>query len=275
MRETMWDRDRLEEVLDSLQDRSPQVLFGGPPGTGKTWVAEKIARYMTNDAPLLTKTVQFHPSYGYEEFVEGLRPSAGESGALTFAPVDGVILELAKLAQGSDDPHVLIIDEMNRANIPRVFGELLHQLEYRGQPIRLLYSDDFELPPNLHIIGTMNTADRSIRSIDIALRRRFDIFDCPPDAHVLDRYYSNGAATNDVPNLIEGFQALNASLTERLDRHHTIGHSFFMVHHFTAKKLNHVWRHQLEPLIEEYFFDQPDVAAEFILQELWPAADVG
>ncbi len=269
--ETLWTRTALEEVLDSLRDSSPQVLLAGPPGTGKTWVAERIARYLTNDAPLTTRTVQFHPSYGYEEFVEGLRPVVHGS-ALAFERVDGVILEIAKAAQESDSPHVLIVDEMNRANIPRVFGELLHQLEYRDQPIRLLYSDNFALPANVHIIGTMNTADRSIRSIDVALRRRFDIFNCPPNPDILGRYYGQGAAgpRTDVPHLVAGFEKLNEELVKLLDRHHTIGHSFFMTKHFAPHDLQRVWTHQLSPLIEEYFFDQPDVAAEFTLEKFWP-----
>src|SRR4029077_1405184 len=126
-------------------------------------------------------TVQFHPSYGYEEFVEGLRPVVAD-GAVSFQRVDGVILQMASVMASTEATHVLIIDELNRANIPRVFGELLYLLEYRGQAIDLQYSERFRLPSNLRIIATMNTADRSIRSIDVALRRRFEVFECPSDA---------------------------------------------------------------------------------------------
>ena len=117
-----------------------------------------------------------------------------------------------------DRPYVLIIDEMNRANLPRVFGDLMYLLEYRDEPIDLQYSRGFRLPCNLLFIGTMNTADRSIRSIDIALRRRFQVFECPPDVRILERYYeSNG--TNHVPDLFTGFVRLNEELQEYLDKH--------------------------------------------------------
>lgn len=123
-----------------------------------------------------------HPSYGYEEFVEGLRPIADDKGAITFARVNGVILQMAEEMEGSDETRVLVIDELNRANIPRVFGELLFLLEYRDKTIDLQFSPGFSLPANLKVIATMNTADRSTRSIDVALRRRFEIFECPPAA---------------------------------------------------------------------------------------------
>lgn len=120
--QTLWTREALEEVLDSLQDDSPQVILAGPPGTGKTWVAERIARYLTNDAPLCRRVVQFHPTYGYEEFVEGLRPELQNDTQLAFRRVDGEVLELAREAAGSDGPYVLVIDEMNRANVPESSG---------------------------------------------------------------------------------------------------------------------------------------------------------
>ncbi len=134
-----------QEVIEALTDDSPQIILAGPPGTGKTWVAERIARYLTGDQPLAHRVVQFHPSYGYEEFVEGLRPVV-EHGAVDFRRVDGVVLDMVKQLKAENERAVLIIDEMNRANLPRVFGELLYLLEYRGKPINLLYSKDFELP---------------------------------------------------------------------------------------------------------------------------------
>jgi len=144
--QTLWPREHLEDVLHSLTDASPQVILAGPPGTGKTWVAQLLARYLTDDGPLQHRTVQFRPSYGYEEFVEGLRPEVTESSALAFRRLDGIVLQMSHTARASEDPHVVIIDEMNRANIPKVFGELMYLLEYRDEPINLLYTEAFELP---------------------------------------------------------------------------------------------------------------------------------
>jgi 5-methylcytosine-specific restriction endonuclease McrBC GTP-binding regulatory subunit McrB len=168
-----------------------------------------------------------------------------------------------------DEVRVLVIDEMNRANLPKVFGELLYLLEYRERPIELQYSAGFRLPSKLLMIGTMNTADRSIRAIDVALRRRFDVFECGPNAAVLEKFYES--AENDVPDLLDGFIALNAALTAHLDRHHTVGHAFFMTDPMNATRLRHVWTHKIGPLIEEYFFDQPDAAAEFSVERFWPS----
>ena len=115
----------------------------------------------------------------------------------------------------------------------------------------------------------MNTADRSIRSIDIALRRRFDVVECPPDSVVLARFYEQGP-TNEVADLVEGFEKLNGALTDEIDLHHTIGHAFFMTTKpMTRDRLAQIWRRKIGPLISEYFFDQPDRAASFIPSRFW------
>ena len=265
--ETLWTRTELEELVRTLETSGPQVILAGPPGTGKTWVAEKVAHYLTRGVSGATRIVQFHPSYSYEDFIEGLRPEV-EDGAVSFQRVDGVVLEMTSEIEDEDSLHVLVVDEMNRANLPRVLGELMYLFEYRDKPVALRYTKSFSLPPNLRFIGTMNTADRSIRSIDVALRRRFDIFECAPSAEILRRYYK--MHTSEVENLIEGFENLNAALEEQLDRHHTIGHTFFMASPMTPQELQRVWTRKVGPLIEEYFFDQPDIAREFTLERYWP-----
>ena len=187
-----------EEVVDLLEDKR-QIIFQGPPGTGKTFVARRLARYYEEQGGG-AEIVQFHPSYAYEDFVEGYRPRLlnGQPG---FELVEGPLKRLAHRAnEDRDHIYVLVIDELNRGNVAKVFGELYYLLEYRDDRIRLQYADDlgagedarFGLPPNLWIVATMNTADRSIALMDAALRRRFyfvDYFpDRPPVAGLLDRW---------------------------------------------------------------------------------------
>jgi 5-methylcytosine-specific restriction endonuclease McrBC GTP-binding regulatory subunit McrB len=145
--------------------------------------------------------------------------------------------------------------------------------EYRNQLVDLQHSQGFALPENVLFIATMNTADKSIRSIDTALRRRFEVFECLPDVDVLKRFYGRGGAQNHVSDLAEGFVALNDQLTSELDRHHTIGQTFFMKEQMTVDRLGQIWARQIFPLIEEYFFDLPEVAAQYTIDAFWPSVN--
>ena len=127
--------------------------------------AKHVIDYLTQGDPGRSRIVQFHPTYGYEEFIEGLRPVV-DHGEIKFDRVDGLLLAYVKEIARDTGPSFLLIDEMNRANLARVFGELMYLFEYRDEPIDLRYTRGWELPANLKFIGTMNTADRSIRSID-------------------------------------------------------------------------------------------------------------
>jgi 5-methylcytosine-specific restriction endonuclease McrBC GTP-binding regulatory subunit McrB len=164
---------------------------------------------------------------------------------------------------------------MNRANIARVFGELMFLLEYRDKSIQLMIDNrDYSLPPNLIIIGTMNTVDRSARSLDIAMRRRFRFFQLLPDVEVLKNMYSkpNSVLLNDLgQELYTGFEKLNEKLRNELDRHHTIGHSFFIHKRMTKEKLRNIWNQEIFPIIEEYFFDDDKQTAEYSLNAFWPS----
>ncbi|MFC7673279.1 McrB family protein [Mycolicibacterium sp. GCM10028919] len=271
IRETHWDKQEIEDLTETLRSRRRQIILAGPPGTGKTFVAEKIARYLTDGRLDAVHIVQFHPTFSYEDFVEGLRPTA-KDGQVAFDIVEGKLIKIADAARAvAPEPVVLIIDEINRANLPSVFGELLYLLEYRGKEIQLLHRDQFSLPDNLFIIGTMNTADRSIRSVDTALRRRFDIFDCAPRPEILERYYDREDNLTQVEDLIDGFTRLNEQLRNHIDEHHTIGQSFFMRSTYTADDLRRTWQRQIRPLIGEYFFDQPAMVEEFSFEGLWPS----
>lgn len=273
---TGLDPDQLAEIIGALRGASPQIMLAGPPGTSKTWIARQLATYLTSGDPSRNRFVQFHPSYSYESFIEGLRPVTRE-GTIHFERTPGVVKELVEsmtrdgLASDPDTDYVIVIDEANRANLPRVLGELMFLFEYRDESIRLQHSDEFKLPSNLRFIGTMNTADRSIRSIDMALRRRFEVFELGPDVNILERHY---ATQNDlqVEGLLDGFAALNQALADSIDRHHTVGHAFFMRPRLDVPALRAIWQRKVFPLVEEFFFDQPEMTAQFTLERFWPAA---
>jgi MoxR-like ATPase len=272
--ETLLPDNVLNGMIDSLRGNQPQLILAGPPGTSKTWVAQRLATYLTRGRKSAVRVVQFHPSYTYEAFIEGLRPVPGRSG-VSFEVTPGVVLQVVRDMRVSGHlndpnyPYVIIMDEANRANLPRVMGELLYLMEYRDQGISLQLSKDFRLPSNLIFIATMNTADRSVRSIDAAMRRRFDIFELGPDTDVLKQYLE----ANNVERaqyLLDGLSRLNEHLGNHLDRHHTIGHSFFMRPDMSPVVLQEVWKRKLLPLIEEYYYDQPDGMDPLSVDQLWP-----
>ncbi|MGW7355484.1 DUF4357 domain-containing protein [Streptomyces sp. NPDC054802] len=265
------DRTWLEEMRELLTDERQLVLYG-PPGTGKTYLAMKLAEYF-GGGPEQVKIVQFHPSYAYEDFFEGFRPvEDAETREVAFRLTAGPLRELADLASREGNrhiPHFLIIDEINRANLAKVFGELYFLLEYRTRSVRLTYSgDDFALPPNLFVIGTMNTADRSIALVDAAMRRRFAFVELSPRAEptagLLARWLKREGRDLEPAHLLD---ALNARID---DSDFAIGPSYLMKPGvYRDGGLERTWRTKILPLLEEHHYGEGlDVVARYGLAAL-------
>ena len=191
--ETGFLQAELARWVAAIQ-RKRQAIFYGPPGTGKTFIARMLAQHLIGGGDGFWELVQFHPAYAYEDFIQGIRPRPTASGGLEYPVVRGRFLEFCQKAAQCKGPCVLIIDEINRANLARVFGELMYLLEYRDENIRLAASDQgFRIPSNVYLIGTMNTADRSIALVDHALRRRFAFIKLEPQYMVLDAFHRKTA----------------------------------------------------------------------------------
>ena len=256
--------------------RSLNVILYGPPGTGKTYATalmcvetcdgkeapggeELGVRYRELVTEGRIEFVTFHQSYGYEEFVEGLRPETGSDAGISLTPTDGVLKRMAERAREASEgePYVLVIDEINRANVSKVLGELITLLEEDKRQgaenevaVTLPHSGErFTLPANLHLLGTMNTADRSIALLDTALRRRFRFEELAPDPDLLEE--AAEATGVDLPALLH---AMNERLEWLLDRDHLIGHAWFMTAGSRAE-VDDVMRHKIIPLLAEYFYE--------------------
>jgi hypothetical protein len=247
--ETGLDLATLERWVRAIERKRQAVLYG-PPGTGKTYVAERLAKHLVGNGNGFIELVQFHPTYSYEDFIQGIRPKARKDGGLDFLLVPGRFLEFCEKATHRSGPCVLILDEINRANLSRVFGELMYLLEYRDKEIPLSGGERFAIPSNVRLIGTMNTADRSIALVDHALRRRFAFLELYPNYDVLEKYHAvNGFSAT---GLVETLKRVNKQIG---DHHYMVGISFFLRRDIKAQ-IEDIWQMEIEPYLEEYFFDQ-------------------
>lgn len=285
----------LTALVEALERRGQAVLYG-PPGTGKTYTALRLAvrwlgelsgglpdvdPYAEPGTPAFRRTltqltvagrlttVTFHPSYGYEDFVEGFRPVKGGSGGLVLDRVDGVFKRVCRAAAADPGrPYLVIVDELNRGNLPKIFGELITLLEKdkRGFQVLLPLSQElFTVPENVYLIGTMNTADRSIRMLDAAIRRRFAFLEQLPDSAPLQ-----GCHVEQL-HLADLLDALNQRVRTHLDREKQIGQAFFLPNGApvdSVSGLAGIVRDEILPLLQEYAYDDYSMLAAFLGEAL-------
>lgn len=273
------DRAELVRLVDLLSVKK-NLILQGPPGTGKTWLAKRLARALIGRAaplPDQLRSVQFHPSLAYEDFVRGYRPS-GAGLALT----DGIFLQVVEAAQAQPDlPHVLIIEEINRGNPAQVFGEMLTLLEHtkrsRADAMELAYrkapGEKVHVPENLHIIGTMNIADRSLALVDLALRRRFAFVSLEP---TLNGAWAEWCRNRGMPEAtIDLIRDRMTMLNDMIAQDRTLGPQFCVGHSYVTPSEDevenaHDWFSEvidteIGPLLAEYWFDAPERARDAVM----------
>jgi 5-methylcytosine-specific restriction protein B len=256
--ETYLDESLLDTWVHAIHRKGQAVLYG-PPGTGKTYLARRLAKHLISEKDGFVELVQFHPAYTYEDFMQGIRPQRTDNG-LDYPTVPGRFLDFCKRARDCQEQGicVLIIDEINRANLAQVFGELMYLLEYREDKVALAGGKPFSIPKNVRIIGTMNTADRSIALVDHALRRRFAFLPLYPDMEILRKFHADTGHA--VESLIQLIEEVNQEIN---DPQYAIGTSFFLDQDLKTN-LKVIWQMEIEPYLQEYFFDQADKVESFV-----------
>ena len=252
------------ETLVNVLKMKKNIILQGAPGVGKTFTAKRLAYSIIGSKnPDRVQMIQFHQSYSYEDFIEGYRPT--ENG---FTIKKGSFYKFCKLAEDDDEnDYFFIIDEINRGNLSKLFGELFMLIEKdkRGIELQLLYSDEnFSVPPNVYIIGMMNTADRSLAMLDYALRRRFSFFTMKPGFNTIGfQTYQDSLKSDAFKKLISCIKQLNSKIAAdiSLGEGFCIGHSYFCgltAKTATVQTLTSIIEYELIPLLKEYWFDEPE-----------------
>ena len=269
LEEVYMDKNKYDTLV-ALVEKKKNVILQGAPGVGKTFAAKRLAySIMGVKDPSRVMMVQFHQSYSYEDFIMGFRPTQ-EGG---FELKHGAFYDFCKSAEvdSEDTPYFFIIDEINRGNLSKIFGELFMLIESdkRGIELKLLYADEkFSVPKNVYIIGMMNTADRSLAMMDYALRRRFAFFDMDPGFNTKGfRQYQEGLQSDKFNKLIDCVESLNADIAsdDSLGEGFCIGHSYFCELKETSDQtLSGIVEFELAPLLKEYWFDEPAKAKTWI-----------
>ena len=258
----------VSDVL-SLIEKRKQVIFYGPPGTGKTFIIKAMANAIAPSENV--QLIQFHPSFSYEDFFEGYRPRvSADEKTMLFEKSPGPLRRMAeKATTNPNEKFVLIIDEINRGNLAKVFGELYFLLEYRDESVELMYSsgEKFKLPENLILLGTMNTSDKSIANLDSAIRRRFQFVSLIPTEEPCDQILAKWLSKNGLPNTAAVILSkLNAKLS---DHNLAIGPAYFMkAGEHSDSEISEIWKYSILPLLEDHFYGQWDERkSEFKLED--------
>jgi len=267
--EVFTTEQELNRLISVLKNKKNLILKGAP-GVGKTFIADRLAYTMMgekDDSRILM--IQFHQSYSYEDFIEGYRPKACGDG---FELKEGPFVKFARIAaRDPDRDYFFIIDEINRGNMSKIFGELMMLIETdkRGKQINLLYSNEkFSVPENLYIIGMMNTADRSLALLDYALRRRFAFIEIEPafENSTFKEYTEKIANAKTLLQAIEEIKRLNKSIKEELGTGFRIGHSYFIGDAFNVnatERVKEVVEYEIIPQLYEYWFDDEQKATDW------------
>ena len=277
LKDTFFSEEFFNNIIDTLKVKK-NIILQGPPGTGKTFISKKIAERITGKKENIF-SIQFHQSYSYEEFVVGYKPNSEGN----FALQKGSLIQVCERAkQNENENFVMFIDEINRANISKVFGELLSLIENdkRGpeNAVKILYSENdinFYIPSNLYFVCAMNTADRSLKMVDYALRRRFSFFEFKPEfdkPEFKNFLKDKNVNAKTIDRIVNNISKVNQQISDdnfELGDGYCIGHSYFCPKGNSSDSFGDQWyeqiiEYEIKPLINEYYFDKPDQAAELI-----------